>query len=167
MTTTPIPDSLCSEILRLLDEESAFLTQVETSATSMGQLPVGRAFPDELIRQLVALRKQIGHQQIRRATLQTLLQQAVPTSRRAVRLSTLEASPEMNRLLQQRRVAVRRQTIMAQATLRAALAQLNEANAVLVAVLESILGTATDMSRYDSDGRPTPRISHVEGKRVA
>ena len=167
MTTTPISDSVCAEILRLLDEESAFLTQIESSAATMGQLPVGRAFPDELIRQLVALRKQIGQQQIRRATLQTLLQQAVPASRRTVRLSTLEASPELNRTLQQRRVAVRRQTIMAQATLRAAMAQLNEANAVLVAVLESILGTATDLSRYDSEGRPTPRISHIEGKRVA
>jgi len=165
--TTTIPDALCADILQVLDEEATFLADVQSCAAAMGKHPIGRAFPDDLIRQLVSLRKQIGQQQVRRATLQTQLAPLSKRPQRAVRLSTLSASPELTRRLQEKRSEILTQTLETQSFLKVALGQLGEANSVLVAVLESILGSATDNSRYDADGRPAPRISHVEGKRVA
>ena len=54
-----------------------------------------------------------------------------------------------------------------ESVLRTVLVQLSESNAVLNAVLESVLGTATDASRYNSAGRPVMQTGHVEGRRVA
>ncbi|MEZ6130987.1 MAG: hypothetical protein R3C59_20140 [Planctomycetaceae bacterium] len=167
MTTTPISDAVCEDILRALDDEAAFLTEVERCAAAMGSHPIGRAFPDDLVQQLVTLRRQIGVQQVKRAALQNQLTAISAKPQQSVRLSLVTAGPDLTQQLQERRVAVLNQTLSVQSYLKVVLGQLGEANSVLVAVLESILGSTTDTSRYDAEGRPAARISHVEGKRVA
>ena len=167
MSRAKIADQLCAEVLQYLNSETAFLQRVEDCAARIAAHPVGKAFPNELVEELVGIQRTVGGQNVRRATLQTLLATELEETPSAIRLSGISADSDTTRTLQTRRKEVLRKALSLEAGLRNVLGQLTESNVIVTAVLESVLNAPVDSSRYDSDGKPVQQVSHIEGQRVA
>lgn len=167
MTNSTIPQQLGEELLSFLNKEAQFIATVERCAVSLSDHPVGQSFPNELIEQLTAVQKDVGVRNLERATLQRKLAGELLKTPAAIRLSDINAGAEVTEQLQTRRREVLKQARSAEGNLRTALNQMTESNAVVTAVLDAVLGAQVDRSRYNSDGKPVPQISHVEGQRVA
>lgn len=166
MTESTITQSLASELLRFLDHEERFLASIEACASALNGHPVGHAFPNELIEKLTAIQIESGHRNQERANIQRKLAGQLLKTPAAIRLSKIVCDGEINEQLQSRRQEVLKHAQSAENRLRTVLNQMKESNAIVTAVLDAVLGTPVDRSRYNSDGKPVSQISHVEGQRV-
>ncbi|MEZ6126764.1 MAG: hypothetical protein R3C49_26905 [Planctomycetaceae bacterium] len=166
MKNSTVSDQTAVSLLGFLDDELAFLSRVEQCADRLGKHPIAQAFQDELVNELISFREDIATRNQQRAITQARLAAECSTGKYP-RLSTIRANAEVTELLQRRRREVLRKALTVESILRTVLVQLSESHAVLNAVIESILGAATDTSRYNSAGRPVLPGGHIEGRRVA
>lgn len=167
MTQSSISPKLAAELLGFLDNEALFLEGVEQCAAALNAHPVGQAFTNVLIKQLSAIQVETGARNQERATMQRKLAGELMKTPAAIRLSEIEAEDEISEKLQSRRLEVLKHAKSAEISLRTVLGQMTEANAVVTAVLDAVLGAPIDRSRYNSEGKPVSPLSHVKGQRVA
>ena len=167
MAKTTISDQLCSELIQFLDNEAVFLTGVEKCVQQIGRLPVGKYFSEDLADCLESIHADISGRNLQRATLQSQLAQQLGIAPGTVRLSALEASPEMTKRLQAQRNMVLQKALSLEFVLRIVLGQLSDSNVIVTAVLESVFGSPVDRSRYDQHGKALLQVSRIDGQRVA
>lgn len=167
MNSETITDQLGAELLEFLADEASFLSDLECCVVQLERHPLARAFQRELVEQLTVIQRAVSVRNIQRAKVQGQLAEELLKTPAAIRLSTVNAGPNLSQPLQERRQAVLIQARSVETQLRNVLGQMMESNVIVTAVLDAVLGVAVDRSRYDSDGRPVSQVNHIDSQRVA
>lgn len=162
MSSIKLNQHMCSELLRFLDREDSFLTRVQQCVARISKQPVGRSFPRQLIEELADIQHEAGLQNIDRATLKSVLSAQLLKSPAALRVSKIDAGPELTQQLQSRRKQVFEKAMSVNSSLQILFGQLRESNLITMSVLESVLGVPIDQSRYGSDGKAIQSLGHLE-----
>lgn len=161
-------DRLRQQLAEFLEAEEAFVEQVRSAVSRIGRHPVGKSFSQEDVDGMIALRANISRRSQHRADLKAVM--AGMAGAAATSAMTISAFitffPELADL-KDRCDKIRQRTLQGYTSLQLVLSQLRESHAIISVVLDATLGSQTDSSRYDSNGRPVVRSGLVDERRVA
>ena len=161
-------DRLRQQLTEFLSAEESFVEMVRLAVSRIGRHPVGKAFSQEDVDGMIALRSRMNRRSEQRQKLQSSI--AVASGSAADTEMTISdfllTVPELVDLKIQCD-EIKKQTLQGYTSLQLVLAQLRESHSVISVVLDATLGSQTDSSRYDSSGRPVVKLGIVDGRRVA
>lgn len=161
-------DRLRQQLTEFLLAEEAFVEMVRSAVSRIGRHPVGKSFSQEDVDGMIALRASMNRRSQHRTELQARMAVfAGPGVDSAMTISGfLTLVPELADL-KDRCAQIRKKTLHGYTNLQLVLGQLRESHAIISVVLDATLGSQTDSSRYDANGRPVVKLGIVDGRRVA
>lgn len=155
------PDQLSRNVLKLLDDEDTFLERTEKCVRRIAEQPVGKTFPKSLIEELINLHN-LTVQRVQQRSLLSSEIAKINDGRTPSRLSELSFGEETDLLLREKRGGVLKRAEQLRQDLRILIVQLRESGSVVSGVLDFIVGTVTDTSRYDANGRPVRHTTFAQ-----
>lgn len=161
-------DRLRQQLTEFLVAEEAFVDVVRSAVSRIGRHPVGKSFSQDDVDGMIALRASISRRSQYRAELRaTMARFANSETDSAMTISAfISMIPELSDL-KEHCTRIRERTLQGYTNLQLVLSQLRESHAIISVVLDATLGSQTDSSRYDANGRPVVKPGLVDGRRVA
>lgn len=159
---------LRQQLTEFLTAEEVFVEMVRSAVSRIGRHPVGRSFSQDDVDGMIALRASISRRSQNRADIQTTMSlYAGSAAGSATTISGfISMIPELSDL-KDRCDQIRKSTLQGYTNLQLVLGQLRESQGIISVVLDATLGSQTDSSRYDANGRPVMKPGIVDGRRVA
>ena len=160
-----ISESLSAELLRYLDDESAFFNQFQKTGTDLLAQRVGDAVAADLWRQLRDLEVQLASRRADRNRIRRLLADEIECDTDELRFSQLTPSTTTLRQVHARRADVLQQALNADALLKLLVPLMSERNVVLTSVLQSVAGFQIGNGQYDANGQLESQMTPRAGPR--